>query len=183
LIRSKKEYQAPCFREIYRGPKAFSEPESRAIANFMKTHLSQLRGYVALHAYENSILVPYGYSVKARPINYPELVYVAKSMVNEMNARYGNNYTVIKSSTLCMFFPLQKRFPQLNSYSLDPASGCSDDYAKSLGIKYTYTIELTTGFYRHKYVGFETPKAAIAQTSDELRAGIVHLIKVVAAQP
>lgn len=66
------------------------------------------------------------------------------------------------------------------NYFSDEASGCSDDYAKSLGIEFTYTIELTTGFYKNQYVGFDTPEVMIGQTADELRAGIVQLLQIIA---
>ncbi|KAI6190057.1 Carboxypeptidase B-like protein [Aphelenchoides bicaudatus] len=151
--------------EIYHGRKPFSEPESRAVGDFMVQHLSELQGYVSLHAFENAILVPYGYQVYAKPTNYEELFLTAKQVAASMNSVHNNNYTIMKSS------------------SLYPAAGCSDDYAKGIGIRYSYTIELTTGFYQGKYVGFQTPKQMIGQTSDEVRAGLVKLMQIIVSQP
>lgn len=65
----------------------------------------------------------------------------------------------------------------------DPAGGCSDDYAKALGVRFSYTIELTTGFYNGKYVGFETPVSMISSTSDEVRAGVIRLMQIVSDLP
>lgn len=49
---------------------------------------------------------------------------------------------------------------------LYPAAGASDDYAKSIGIKYSYTVELRdTG--RH---GFVLPASLIEPTAKEARA-------------
>lgn len=57
---------------------------------------------------------------------------------------------------------------------LYPASGGSDDWAKSQGIKYTYTIELSdTGRY-----GFVLPTSFIEPVARESLAGL----RVLAAQ-
>lgn len=57
---------------------------------------------------------------------------------------------------------------------LYPASGGSDDWAKSQGIKYTYTIELSdTGRY-----GFVLPTSYIEPVARESLAGL----RVLAAQ-
>lgn len=39
----------------------------------------------------------------AKPPNYNELFSTAKQITQSMNGLYGNNYTVIKSSSLCKF--------------------------------------------------------------------------------
>jgi carboxypeptidase A3 len=149
----------------------------------MRSHLNELRGYISLHAYENAILVPFGYSYAAKPSNFDELFSTAKQMTQSMNSVYGNNYTVIKSSSLCKSKTLRKLLCYHACFVADPASGCSDDYAKSLGVRYVYTIELTTGFYQGNYVGFETPQQMIAPTGDEVRAGVVRLLQIIASQP
>lgn len=88
-------------REIYPGKRPFSEPESSAVAKFMNDHLNELKAYVSLHAFENAVLVPFGYSVRAKPENFEELFDVARQITDDMNRVHGNNITAIKSSSLC----------------------------------------------------------------------------------
>lgn len=40
----------PC-HETYAGPKAFSEPETRAVADFILDHKERIQAYLTLHAY------------------------------------------------------------------------------------------------------------------------------------
>lgn len=59
---------------------------------------------------------------------------------------------------------------------LYPAAGGSDDWAKSIGIKYSYTIELRdTGRY-----GFVLPARFIVPTAKEARAFVVTVSRAVA---
>ncbi|KAI6219584.1 Carboxypeptidase B-like [Aphelenchoides fujianensis] len=155
---------APC-TEIYRGFGPESEPEARALAAFMRANRKHLKAYVSLHAYDNSVLWPYGYERGALPANHVEIARMGKRMVEAMNAVHGNNYTT------------------KNSAELYPAAGGSDDYAKSLGIRYSYTVELTTGFYQKQYVGFEAPVEMIQPTADEIIAAIRVLVDDVSTGP
>jgi carboxypeptidase T len=50
----------PC-SEIYMGPKAFSEPETVAVKNFVEGH-SNLKVLLTLHTYSELVLYPWGYS-------------------------------------------------------------------------------------------------------------------------
>lgn len=59
---------------------------------------------------------------------------------------------------------------------LYPAAGASDDYAKSIGIKYTYTIELRDeGRY-----GFVLPASFIQSTAQEAQAFVFTVAQAVA---
>lgn len=59
---------------------------------------------------------------------------------------------------------------------LYPASGCSDDWGKSIGIKYTYTIELRDwGRY-----GFVLPPKFIEPTAKEALAFVRTLATIIA---
>ncbi|KAI6199698.1 Peptidase-M14 domain-containing protein [Aphelenchoides besseyi] len=154
----------PC-TEIFGGYAPLSEPEAAALANFMRRNKQKLRAYISVHSYQNSILVPFGYQTNTHPKDYDMLLKVGKQMANRLNMVYGNNYTV------------------MNSADLYPAAGGSDDFAKSLGIKYSYTFELTTGFYRDKYVGFSSPREMIEPTANELRAAIGELLRILSSDP
>lgn len=47
----------PC-SEIYAGPRAFSEPETKALADFIST-FDNVKMYLAFHSYGQYILYPY----------------------------------------------------------------------------------------------------------------------------
>uniref|UniRef100_A0A0K0DZK8 Peptidase_M14 domain-containing protein n=1 Tax=Strongyloides stercoralis TaxID=6248 RepID=A0A0K0DZK8_STRER len=51
------------------------------------------------------------------------------------------------------------------------ANGCSNDYAKSLGIKYVFTIEI--GSRKMYNFGFMVPKSYISKIAEEVFAGIL----------
>ncbi|XP_042571804.1 carboxypeptidase A1-like isoform X1 [Cyprinus carpio] len=50
----------PC-SETYRGPRANSESEVKAIVDFVKSH-GKLKAYVSIHSYSQMLLYPYGYT-------------------------------------------------------------------------------------------------------------------------
>jgi len=49
----------PC-TDIYAGPKAFSEPESKAISDFLLAHKNQMKMFFSLHSYGELWLTPWG---------------------------------------------------------------------------------------------------------------------------
>lgn len=59
--------------DSYPGPKAFSENESRAMANFVKSKSLNLEYYIAFHSYGEYMIIPYGYS-KEHLDNFDEVV-------------------------------------------------------------------------------------------------------------
>ncbi|XP_057375607.1 carboxypeptidase B-like [Daphnia carinata] len=122
--------------ETYRGPKAFSEPETLAMSNFITGKSSQIKLYLTLHSYGQYALVPYGYDV-VYPPDYNEMLALANDAASKF-VKY--KYTVGNSAAL-----------------LYAASGGSDDWAKSIGIKYSYTFELPD---RGTY-GFMLPSSEI----------------------
>ena len=74
-------------------------------------------------------------------------------------------------STLLTFvsveFPPQTHLPHP-----DPAAGASDDWYKSLGMRYAFTTELRdTGHY-----GFELPKEQIIESGEEIWAAFEVVI-------
>jgi len=51
----------PCL-DSYHGPAAFSEPESRAVRDFVMRNRNRLKGYLAFHSFGNKILYPWGHT-------------------------------------------------------------------------------------------------------------------------
>lgn len=65
----------------------------------------------------------------------------------------------------------------INSAFSDPAAGASDDYAKSIGIKYVYTIEL------YGDNGFKEPESGIHLRGKELKAAFDTVVKELMRNP
>ena len=51
----------PCL-DTYHGGRAFSEPETRAVRDFVMSKRHRLQGYLAFHSFGNKILYPWGYT-------------------------------------------------------------------------------------------------------------------------
>ncbi|KZS15410.1 Carboxypeptidase B [Daphnia magna] len=127
----------PC-SETFRGPAAFSEPETAAVSEFIQSKSTKIKVFLTLHSYGQLILLPWGYSYPAvYPPDYDELLALAKNAASKF-ARF--KYSVGNTVEL-----------------LYTASGNSADWAKSIGIKYTYCVELgNIGTY-----GFVLPPSLI----------------------
>lgn len=62
----------PC-ADTYCGSAPESEKETKALADFIREHLSTIKAYLTIHSYSQLLLFPYSYSYKLPP-NYLELV-------------------------------------------------------------------------------------------------------------
>ncbi|HZU87542.1 MAG TPA: M14 family zinc carboxypeptidase, partial [Anaerolineaceae bacterium] len=126
----------PC-DELYRGPFAQSEMETRAIALFTASIFPDLRGsndgdpspsdyeglFITLHSYSDLILWPYGFDSGTYAPNHTQLQTLGRKMA------YFNGYTPEKSSTLY------------------PTSGSTDDWAYGvLGVP-AFTYEMGSEFF------------------------------------
>ncbi|KAG7312132.1 hypothetical protein JYU34_001590 [Plutella xylostella] len=139
----------PC-SDIYRGSRAFSEPETKAVSDFINNSAVNFTAYLTYHSYGQYILYPWGYDSVVPP-DYQQLDIVGKDVARAIQQTGGSEYSVGSSSGL-----------------LYPAAGGSDDWAKAKGIKYTYTIELSdTGRY-----GFILPVSYIEPVARESLAGL-----------
>ncbi|CAD1480292.1 unnamed protein product [Heterotrigona itama] len=147
----------PC-HETYAGPRAFSEPETKAMADYILANKQNIRVYLTLHSYSQMWLVPWGYTY-TKPSDYSELANVAKKAIGAVTKIHGTDYQVGPSADL-----------------LYPTSGASDDWAKGVaGIKYAYTLELRD---RGRY-GFLLPASQIMPTAREIWAGVKTIARLV----
>jgi len=148
----------PC-SEIYQGPSPLSEPECLAHANFINAHNDSFYAYLTLHSYGENWIYPWGYATGTYP---PD--------VNDLKALGNDAYTAIKAV-------YNTRYHVGNSADdLYPAAGASDDYSKSVGVKYVYTVELRPGDAdtdNDEFYGFELPEKYIMKTSIEVFEGII----------
>ncbi|CAJ0583497.1 unnamed protein product, partial [Mesorhabditis spiculigera] len=143
-----------------------SEIEGRNLRNVLLARRANIKGYVTLHSYGENLLYPWGYNVRTYPSDVTDLINMGRAMSQAIQRVHGTRYAVANAADL-----------------LYPAAGASDDYAKSIGIKYVYTVELRPGENDRendeKY-GFELPAAYIQRTGDEVFQGVLVLARRVA---
>uniref|UniRef100_A0A915ETZ6 Peptidase M14 carboxypeptidase A domain-containing protein n=1 Tax=Ditylenchus dipsaci TaxID=166011 RepID=A0A915ETZ6_9BILA len=135
----------PC-SEVYCGPSALSEVECQSLTQFLKSHNSSIKAYVSLHSYGNLIIHPWGHKLHAYPVDVDDIIRVGKEMAHAITEAGGPEFTVGTG-------------PEI----LYEVAGSSQDYAESVGIKYSYTMELTNSF-----TGFVLPKSKIQTTADHI---------------
>jgi len=145
---------SPC-SETYRGPLAYSEPETRAMKDYIdsKARNDQVNweAFITLHSYSQLWMTPYGYT-ETPPEDYAELKQVGDEAAAALGAHFNTPYTVGNAGAILYL-----------------SSGSSRDWAKGEGgFKWVYTIELRdTGRY-----GFLLPPDQILPTSIETWSGI-----------
>ncbi|XP_019365208.1 PREDICTED: carboxypeptidase A1-like [Gavialis gangeticus] len=133
----------PC-SETYRGPHANSEPEVKAIVDFVKQH-GNIKAFISIHSYSQLLLYPYGYNKTPVP-DEKELDSIAKAAVTALSSLYGTSY----------------RYGSIIT-TIYQASGGTIDWTYNQGIKYSFTFELRdTGRY-----GFMLPANQIIPTAQE----------------
>nr|XP_020668344.1 carboxypeptidase A1-like [Pogona vitticeps] len=143
----------PC-SETYRGPYANSEPEVKAIVDFVKSH-GNIKAFVSIHSYSQLLLYPFGYTSK-KAADQAELDAVAKSAVEALASLHGTKYKYGSIIT-----------------TIYQASGGTIDWTYEQGIKYSFTFELRdTGRY-----GFLLPASQIIPTAEETWLGLMVIME------
>jgi carboxypeptidase T len=86
--------------ETYVGPRAFSEPETRAVRNLIATEL--FRGVITYHSYSQLILYPWGYTSEPIPdaSDLSTMTKLAERMQQLIGEVHGRTYTPQQSSQL-----------------------------------------------------------------------------------
>ncbi|XP_056596054.1 carboxypeptidase A1-like [Triplophysa dalaica] len=149
----------PCY-ETYHGPSAHSEPEVKAIVDFVKTH-GNLKAFVSIHSYSQMLLYPYGYK-STRAKDKAELDKVARKATTALRSLYNTQYTY--GSIIKVIYQ---------------ASGGTIDWTYDQGIKYSYTFELRdTGRY-----GFILPADQIIPTAEETWLALMAIMKYTKNHP
>uniref|UniRef100_A0AAF5DP48 Peptidase M14 domain-containing protein n=1 Tax=Strongyloides stercoralis TaxID=6248 RepID=A0AAF5DP48_STRER len=120
------------------------ELEVKSYANYL----------VTLHSYEGFILYPWGYQKKLYTDDRKNLHKLGEEMRNAIENISGADYNVGQSADI-----------------LYRANGYSNDYAKSLGIKYVFTIEI--GSRKMYNFGFIILKSYISKLAEEALAEIL----------
>uniref|UniRef100_A0A4W3GET7 Carboxypeptidase A6 n=1 Tax=Callorhinchus milii TaxID=7868 RepID=A0A4W3GET7_CALMI len=134
----------PC-ADTYCGPLPESEPEVKAVADFLRKHKKRIKAYISFHAYSQMLLYPYSYKYAVIP-NFKCVESAAYNAVKALYSAYGIKY---------------KHGPA--SSTLYISSGSSIDWAYKHGIPYAFAFELRdTGYY-----GFLLPESLIKPTCTE----------------
>ncbi len=130
--------------DIYRGPFAFSEPETSAVRDYVLAD-PNIVAHVDFHSYSQLILYPWGYA----DIQVPEPDYTFFVTFSQFLS------DVIRSVHGVFYIPMQ-------AIDLYPASGTCSDWTYSVDIK-GWTIELRP----NGNPGFDLPPGEILPTSEE----------------
>nr|AAH95834.2 Zgc:112493 protein [Danio rerio] len=144
----------PC-DPTYCGQFPESEPETQAVAKFLRSHKDTVKLYLSIHSYSQMLLFPYSCSYNEIP-NHNELFELVKEASTKIRRYYRNNYKYGSGAKTIYLAP-----------------GGSDDWAYDLGIKYSFTFELQD---RGQY-GFLLPPSFIPQACNEalLAAKVIAL--------
>ncbi|XP_075168535.1 zinc carboxypeptidase A 1-like [Haematobia irritans] len=147
--------------DTYAGPSAFSEMETRSLADYISSLKGKISLYISFHAYSQYLLYPYGHT-SSLPSNYKDLKQVFDASVKAMTTRYGTKYT------------------GGNIYdAIYPASGASVDWAYELvGIKMSFCYELRPSS-NSVLTGFKLPAAQIIPTGEETVDSLVAMVNEV----
>ncbi|XP_061478408.1 carboxypeptidase B2 [Rhineura floridana] len=136
--------------ETYCGPYPESEPEVKAVVNFLKKRKNHIKAYITMHSYSQMVLFPYSFT-KNKSKDHDELQFVANKIAHAIKVKHQNRYLAGSGAQTIYLAP-----------------GGSDDWAYDLGIKYSFTFELRD---RGRY-GFLLPQRFIKPTCYEALTGI-----------
>ncbi|XP_036397307.1 carboxypeptidase O [Megalops cyprinoides] len=148
---------ANCCSEIYCGPRALSEVEAVAVTEFVGNRVEEILCFLTIHSYGQLILVPYGHPQISAP-NYDELMQVGLNAAKAIKSVHGMDYTVGTSPDV-----------------LYPNSGSSRDWARLIGIPFSFTFELRDKGQH----GFKLPEDQIQPACEEAYAGARSIITYV----
>jgi carboxypeptidase T len=143
--------------ETYVGPRAFSEPETRAVRDLVAREM--FRGVITYHSYSQLILYPWGYTDKlvTDPHDREGMIGLANEMRDLMKGVHGVVYTAQQSSALY------------------PTAGDTTDWTYGeYGIP-SFTIELRPK--SHLEGGFILPASQIEPTWEENRPAAFRFIE------
>ncbi|XP_069839565.1 carboxypeptidase O isoform X2 [Dendropsophus ebraccatus] len=146
-----------CSNNSYCGVSPVSEPETKAVVNFVESRKSEMICFLTIHSYSQYILTAYGYTTDL-PKSYNETIKVAAMAASALKKKHGTIYQVGSFANL-----------------LYEASGTSQDWVHDLGIDFSYTIELRdNGTYQ-----FVLPENQIQPTCEETMEGVLTIMEYV----
>ncbi|CAJ0561075.1 unnamed protein product, partial [Mesorhabditis spiculigera] len=154
----------PC-SNLYHGDYVFSEPEASSVRKFLETEemWGKTDAFLTLHTYAQLWIYPFSHQEVTYPKDIDELKRTARRAVSRLENVYG---TVYRMGT--------------GADTLAPASGGSDDWAKSkMHVKFVYLIELRPE--EHLSHGFILHKKELIPTGIETLEGLKEVFESVLA--
>ncbi|HEX6289671.1 MAG TPA: M14 family zinc carboxypeptidase [Herpetosiphonaceae bacterium] len=145
--------------DTYRGPSAFSAPETARLRDFINSRViggrQQIKTSISFHTYSELILWPYGYTYTNVPADMTaDDENVFRTMGQAMAAT--NNYTPQQASDLYI------------------ADGTSDDWMYGVHKIFAYTFEL---YPRGSSPGFYPPDEYIGPQTSRNREAVLYLLE------
>jgi len=144
--------------EIYRGPKSFSEPETKAVKGFIESLGPFVLG-VDVHSYGQTVLRPYGYQTPRDGMPEDE---TEQRRLGDAAAR-----------AMSQHYPIRYKSQHAGEGGFIGAGGC-DDWMHDVGKMYSFTIELRDQGAK----GFLLPESEIRPTGWELLKGLEAMASV-----
>ncbi|XP_058059273.1 zinc carboxypeptidase-like [Anopheles bellator] len=145
----------PC-SDTFAGTAPFSEPETRAMANYYATIASNINIQFSFHSYGQYLLTPFGYSGAPRPSNDADLQRIATVTAAAIQATHGTRYTYGNSAQV-----------------LYTTSGSTVDYFVGVhGTRLGFTFE----FRDTGATGFVLPANQIIPNGEETLNGIIAFV-------
>ncbi|CAG9133891.1 unnamed protein product [Plutella xylostella] len=142
--------------DTFHGRAPFSEPETAVTKKILDEHKDRIELFLDIHSFGSYVL--YGYGSGQLPSNGLALHLVGVLIgeaIDAVKLRTNPNYTVGNVAL-----------------TLYPASGSSQDYAQSLGIPYSYTLELPAYRGSATLTGFLVDPEFVEQAGYETWEGI-----------
>lgn len=164
----------PC-SDVYAGVAAFSEPETRLLAEFIKK-LPNLVGYFPFHSYSQILMVPYGWTFEHLE-NYEQLYAIGLKAIESLRSKFGTNYllgsiwNVFSCKKLKEFKALKLKF-----CFAAISTGASIDWVK-YELKTNVTFEYELRDVNRGPYEFELPANQIIPNCIEVFASFVTIIK------
>jgi carboxypeptidase T len=142
----------------YRGPSAFSAPETRVVRDFVASRVvggvQQLRAAIDFHTYSELVLWPYGYT-------------------------YSDTATGMNADQYNTFVTMGRAMAATNGYTPEQASdlyiadGTLPDWAWGTHRIFAFTFEM---YPRSSSPGFYPPDEVIARETSRNRAAVLYLL-------
>ncbi|XP_048455159.1 carboxypeptidase O [Rhincodon typus] len=144
-----------CCSNTHCGSAPESEPETIAVATFLRDHLQDILCYLTIHSYGQLILTPYGYT-NTTANNHEEMMRVGEKAADALERKHGTKFKVGPSSWILYY-----------------SSGSSRDWAGDAGIDFSYTFELRDNG-THQFL---LPADQIQPTCEETMAAVTTIIE------
>ncbi|XP_034138921.1 uncharacterized protein LOC117590423 [Drosophila guanche] len=137
--------KAPC-NEFYAGPAPFSEPETKAVSDFLMDQRTQIKLYISLQAYGQVVSYPVKTNSTFNSERLDDFLDVAMVGTDGLRKKGSKSrYKVDASNDL-----------------IEQRSGCADAFAAyEIGIPFSYTIQLADNGVH----GYLLPSSAIEPTA------------------